>query len=170
MVSIYRFQLAHEMWDWLNQRFGTIADIKYNQAENKLCALLKSPSTSMKNHIDHFSVLQEIRDFVAPPHVGPLADQQINIAFLASLGSNYSLWRQALGVTVNTMTRGQLFAEAQALDEENDSKVNSTSPDNLPRDPNALQSRFSNDSHGRRKGKSKFNSKGKRFKPFDESD
>src|SRR5277367_448496 len=55
MVSIYRFQHAHEMWDWLNQCFGTIADIKYNQAENKLRALLKTPNTPMKDHIDHFS-------------------------------------------------------------------------------------------------------------------
>jgi len=169
MVSIYRFQHPHEMWDWLNQRFGTIADIKYNQAENKLRALVKSSSTSMKDHIDHFSALQETRDFVAPPHVGPLTNQQINIAFLASLGKDYSIWRQALGVTVNTMTPGQLFAEAQALDEENDSRTDSTSANNLPRDPNALNSNYSY-GHSKGNGKTKFNGKGNgRFKPYDKS-
>ena len=74
LVSIYRFEYAHEMWTWLEQRFGTIADIQYNQAENKLRALTKSDLTTMKDHIDIFTQLQENRDFMAPPHVGALTD------------------------------------------------------------------------------------------------
>jgi hypothetical protein len=66
LISIYRFQQAHEMWGLLDQRFGTIADIKYNQAENKLRSLVKESNISMKDLLENMH-LRRVAATRAPP-------------------------------------------------------------------------------------------------------
>ena len=126
LVSVYRTQQVTDIWQWLRDRLGAISDLEYSLAEKAFRGLVKPESTSMKDHIDSFLKLQEQRDFVAPPDIIPLTEREVSVQFLASLGPAWKFFRQAMGAQANALRPAEVFAQAVALELEDQAIVPTT--------------------------------------------
>ena len=116
LIKVQHLQNAKDIWDRLAEEFGNTSEIKYAQAEAQLRSLIKPPRMSIKDHINKFTKLKEARDFHAPENFAPLTTEQVNLAFITSLGNPWKLFHQALGDNLYTMRTGELFAKVEAMD------------------------------------------------------
>jgi len=155
LVKVYQLSTAMEIWNRLSEEYGVVSDLKYARAETALRSLQKSPTTSMKAHIDTFTRLKEERDISAPDNIGTLSTAETNLAFLASLGEPWKLFHQALGDSAHTIKTGELFAKVLAMDD-SDNKTQSSDFKPLA---NALNTNYKDSHYSNKK-------KGNRSQPY----
>jgi len=75
--------------------------------------LTKVPSTSIQTHIDAFTT--HLQDLNYNLEVS-VPDIDVNIAFLASLGSSWHTFQESMGERVNTLKPALLYAEVVAFE------------------------------------------------------
>ena len=126
LTNVYQFKLASEIWSRLAQEHGAISIARRAIANRNFYQLVKGPSTSVDAYIPVFtSYLQDLNYNLEVP----LKDDEVNIAFLASLGPAWQTFQQSMGERVNTLKPAMLYAEVRAFElqkgtaEEPDEKV-----------------------------------------------
>ena len=113
LTKVYQLQSANEIWTRLAQEHGAISTARRAMASRNFYQLTKAPSTSIQTHIDTFTThLQDLNYNLAVP----LPDVDVNITFLASLGSSWQTFQQSMGERVNTLKPAMLYAEVLAFD------------------------------------------------------
>ena len=118
LTKVYQLQSAHEIWARLAEEYGPVSDIRRAQAEGAFYSLQKKPETSMQDHINEFTTLQQEVDY----HRGTiplLSSIQINLTFLRSLGSSWASFQQSMGPRIHTIKPATLFAEVLAFEIQN---------------------------------------------------
>ena len=120
LIKVSHLKTAHEIWTRLQDEYGHISQIQCIKAENDLHALIKTPPTPMKDHIQEFTRRQEEVDYQRPGDIPLMTNTQINLAFMRSLGDDWKVFHQALGDRVNTLKPAELYAQVLAYDEAND--------------------------------------------------
>jgi transposase InsO family protein len=124
--KVFNLTTAHAVWSRLQDEYGQISDLKRATAETEWHSLIKSPSTSMNDHIDKFTSLQQELNFQRPGDIPQLSRTAVNLNFLRSLGEEYRLFHQALGPRVETIQTAELFAQVKAIDDTKPARVNYT--------------------------------------------
>ena len=113
LTKVYQLQLASDIWARLAQEHGAISIARRAMASRNFYQLTKAPSTSIQIHIDAFTThLQDLNYNLEVP----LPDIDVNIAFLASLGSSWQTFQQSMGERVNTLKPAMLYAEVLAFE------------------------------------------------------
>ena len=118
LTKVYQLKSAHEIWARLAEEYGPVSDVRRAHAEGAFYSLQKNSETSMQNHINEFTRLQQEVDY----HRGaipPLSSTQINLAFLRSLGSSWASFQQSMGPRIHTIKPATLFAEVLAFELQN---------------------------------------------------
>src|SRR5271155_5130391 len=119
------------------------SDVLRAKAEVRFHSLQKKPTTSINEHIDEFTKLQEDVEYHALPGTKPMSTAQVNLVFLRSLGDKFEIYQQALGDKANSMSTSELFVRIKAIVV---SKGNSTEKsESPPENAKALESRISED-------------------------
>jgi len=126
LTNVYKMKLASEIWSRLAQEHGAISIARRAIANRNFYQLIKGPSTSVDAYIPVFTkYLQDLNYNLEVP----LKDDEVNIAFLASLGPSWQTFQQSMGERVNTLKPAMLYAEVRAFEmqkgtaEEPDEKV-----------------------------------------------
>jgi len=113
LTNVYQFKLASEIWSRLAQEHGAISIARRAIANRNFYQLVKGPSTSVDAYIPVFtSYLQDLNYNLEVP----LKDDEVNIAFLASLGPAWQTFQQSMGERVNTLKPAMLYAEVRAFE------------------------------------------------------
>ena len=113
LTKVYQLQSASEIWARLAQEHGAISTARRAMASRNFYQLIKAPSTSIQTHINVFVThLQDLNYNLDTP----LPDVDINIAFLASLGSSWQTFQQSMGERANTLKPAMLYAEVLAFE------------------------------------------------------
>jgi len=113
LTKVYQLQSATEIWARLAQEHGAISTARRAMASRNFYQLTKAPSTSIQTHIDAFTThLQDLNYNLD----APLPDVDVNIAFLASLGSSWQTFQQSMGERINTLKPAMLYAEVLAFE------------------------------------------------------
>jgi hypothetical protein len=121
LTKVYQLQSAHEIWARLAEEYGPVSDIRRAQAEGAFYSLRKQHETSMQDHINEFTRLQQEVDY----HRGTipaLSSVQINLTFLRSLGRSWASFQQSMGPRIHTIKPATLFAEVLAFQLQNPDK------------------------------------------------
>ena len=117
LTKVYQLQSASEIWARLAQEHGAISIARRAIASRNFYQLTKAPSTLIQTHIDVFTAhLQDLNYNLD----ASLADVDVNIAFLASLGSSWQTFQQSMGERVNTLKPAMLYAEVLAFEAQRD--------------------------------------------------
>src|SRR5437762_5178177 len=117
LIRVAHLQSAHEIWQRLADEYGRISELKLAQLHTKLRSLRKSSSLSMQAHVDEFERIQKEIEF----HSESLKPQDINIAFLLSLGDSET-WKNFRNSNLHRAVKlkpSDLFAEVILIDEAN---------------------------------------------------
>ena len=85
-LKVYRLRSANAVWSRLHDEYGQVSDLRRSQAETAWHALEKDASTSMKDHINQFTLLQQEVDYQRPGNIPELTITEINLNFVRSLG------------------------------------------------------------------------------------
>ena len=125
-LKVFNLTTAHAVWSRLQEEYGQISDLKRATAETEWHSLVKAPSTSMNDHIDKFTSLQQELNFQRPGDIPQLSKTAVNLNFLRSLGEEYRLFHQALGPRVETIQTAELFAQVKAIDDTKPARVSYT--------------------------------------------
>ena len=96
-LKVYRLRSANAVWSRLHDEYGQVSDLRRSQAETAWHALEKDASTSMKDHINQFTLLQQEVDYQRPGNIPELTITEINLNFVRSLGKEWRVFHQALG-------------------------------------------------------------------------
>jgi gag-polypeptide of LTR copia-type len=114
LTKVYQLGSASEIWTRLSQEHGAISTARRAVASRNFYQLLMAPSgTTIQAHITTFtSRLQDLNYNLD----APLLDIDVNVAFLASLGSSWQTFQQSMGERVNTLKPAQLYAEVLAFE------------------------------------------------------
>src|SRR5271154_1252957 len=126
LMKVFQLKLASEVWSRLADEYGKTSDIKHGQAEFEFHSLQKG-STPLEEHINRFIKLQHEVNLNSPPGVPPMTETLANLAFLRSLGDEWSDFQRSIGPRAYTMKPGELFAEVRAEDSKNPSKESKSS-------------------------------------------
>jgi gag-polypeptide of LTR copia-type len=120
LTNVYQLKLASEIWSRLAQEHGAVSTARRAIANRNFYQLLKDPSISVDDHIPTFTArLQDLnynRDT-------PLDDEDVNIAFLASLGRPWQTFQQSMGERVKTLKPAMLYAEVRAFELQKDTST-----------------------------------------------
>ena len=65
-LKVFNLTTAHAVWSRLQDEYGQISDLKRATAETKWHSLVKTPSTSMSDHVDKLISLQQELNFQHP--------------------------------------------------------------------------------------------------------
>src|SRR5271169_498060 len=125
-LKVFDLTSAHAVWSRLQDEYGSISDLKRAAAETEWHSLVKAPSTSISEHIDKFTSLQQELNFQRPGDIPQLSKTAVNLNFLRSLGEEYRLFHQALGPRVETIQTAELFAQVKAMEDTKPTRVNYT--------------------------------------------
>ena len=113
LTKVYQLQSTNEIWTRFAQEHGAISTARRAMASRNFYQLTKASSTSIQTHIDAFTThLQDLNYNLD----APLPDVDVNIVFLASLGSSWQTFQQSMGERVNTLKPAMLYAEVLAFD------------------------------------------------------
>ena len=143
LIRVAHLQSAHEIWQRLADEYGRISELKLAQLHTKLRSLRKSSSLSMQAHVDEFERIQKEIEF----HSESLKPQDINIAFLLSLGDSET-WKNFRNSNLHRAVKlkpSDLFAEVILIDEANVS----TSTSSQPESAKALTTSFNSGGKGK---------------------
>ena len=117
MMKVYSVkESAAAIWTRLHEEYGQVLDIEYIRADTQFHVLRKAPETSMNDHINQFAKHLQDVEYHKPANATPKDKGTINLAFIASLGEDWSLFQQARGNTLKDMSTAELFAEVRAID------------------------------------------------------
>jgi hypothetical protein len=126
LTNVYQLKLASEIWSRLAQEHGATSLARRAIANRNFYQLVKGLSTSVDAYIPVFtSYLQDLNYNLEVP----LKDDEVNIAFLASLGPPWQTFQLSMGERVKTLKPAMLYAEVRAFElqkgtaEEPDEKV-----------------------------------------------
>ena len=111
LTKVYQLQSAHEIWARLAEEYGPVSDIRRAQAEGAFYSLQKKDETSMQDHINEFTRLQQEVDY----HRGTipaLSFVQINLTFLRSLGRSWAGFQQSMSPRIHTIKPATLFLKS----------------------------------------------------------
>lgn len=106
-----------EIWKHLADEYSHISDLKLTQLNTKLQSLRKSVAISMQAYVDEFEHIQREIEF----HSAAMKPQDVNIAFLLSLGDS-DTWKNFQNSNLHRaldMATADLFAEVILIDEAN---------------------------------------------------
>ena len=150
LLKVHNLRNASEIWNRLRVEYGGVSDVLRAKAELHFHSLRKDPKTTLQNHIDEFTKLQEAVDYHAPPGTPQMSKSQINLAFLRSLGKPWETFQQAMGDKAHDITTGELFARVKAIDEARDDEPSESTIANA----RALSTRISDSSVSRSNNRS----------------
>jgi hypothetical protein len=139
LTKVYHLHSAHAVWKRLADEYGGVSDLKRAQANASFHSLCKSPSTSMQEHINAFTKLQQEVNY---HRESPLSDVNVNLAFLQSLGNEWITFQQSLGSRLHSLAPPMLFAEVLAFDSSMDLSSSSQPPLTPLVKTNALHTKY----------------------------
>ena len=144
MIKVYNVrENAAAIWTRLHEEYGQVLDIEYIRADNQLHALRKDKETPMNDHINQFTKNLQDVEYHKPTNATSKDKGTVNLAFVASLGDDWSVFQQAKGNTLRDMSTAELFAEVRAIDAgKSHSKPKPTEPNSLSDQAKALYSNF----------------------------
>ena len=151
MIKVYSVKdSATAIWTRLYEEYGQVLDIEYIRADNQFHVLRKAPETSMNDHINQFTKNLQDVEYHKPPNATSKDKGTINLAFIASLGDDWSVFQQARHNTLKDMSTAELFAEVRAIDA-GKPRPKPNPPETNPSDQaKALNSNFNNQHGGYR--------------------
>jgi hypothetical protein len=91
LTKVYQLASATEIWACLAQEHGAISTARRAVASHNFYQLLKAPNTSIKDHITAFTAHVQDLNYNLD---ASLPDVDVNVAFLASLGSSWQTFQQ----------------------------------------------------------------------------
>ena len=115
-IKVYNLDNANAIWKRLGEEYGQVSSLRRSTALQELYTLRKEPSKTMAQHIETFSNLQTLADYHRPPENKPMSSEDTNTIFMTSLGEEYKVYRQAMGIRAHSMSTAQLYAEFRALE------------------------------------------------------
>src|SRR5436190_1063430 len=116
----------------------------------------------MHDHINQFTKNLQDVEYHKPPNATSKDKGTINLAFVASLGEDWSLFQQARGNTLKDMSTAELFAEVRAIDATKPcSKPKPSEINPLSDQAKALYSNFNAQRGGNNRGNYRGNNRGR---------
>jgi hypothetical protein len=112
LTKVHHRQSAREIWKRLADEYGGVSDLKRAQANTAFYSLYQSSTTTMQDHINAFTKLQQEVNY---HRESPLSDVDVNLAFLQSLGEDWRTFQQSLGPRLHTHSPPMLFSEVLAF-------------------------------------------------------
>ena len=88
LIRVAHLQSVHDIWQCLADEYGKISELKRAQLNTKLRSLRKCSNTSIQAHVDEFERIQREIEF----HSEAMSEEDVNIAFLISLGDS-DIWK-----------------------------------------------------------------------------
>jgi len=135
LTKDYQLKSTHEIWKCLTDEYDPVSDFRRAQATLELYTLQKKPSTSMQEHINEFTHLQQEVDYHRD-NIPPLTNDEVNLTFLKSLDENWKTFQQSMSPHLHSMSLSQLFDEVLVFD----SKIHLSASESI--DPKALSTHF----------------------------
>ena len=111
LTKFYSMKSAHDIWQRLADEYGALSNIRLAHAESMFYSLRKNPQTSMQDHINQFTALQQDVDYQRGTALPHLSDVQINLAFLTSLGDDWKAFHTSMSGRINSIKPATLFSE-----------------------------------------------------------
>jgi hypothetical protein len=115
LTKVYQLHSVHEIWKRLADEYGPVSDFRRAQATSAFYSLQRKSSTSMQDHINIFTRLQQEVDYHRG-NIPALTNTKINLTFLQSLSESWKTFQKSIGPRLQSISPSQLFGEVLAFD------------------------------------------------------